>query len=256
MKTLARLLCLATLSLSTNLLSATPLPDVIDFIRSGVVAVGSYLPTRAPQGEFRGTGFVVGDGTLVVTNYHVLPVPLDSNRNERIAVFSGRGRQAVLHLARVLVSDPVHDLALLRIERGPLPALHLSGQQSLPREGQDVALTGFPIGMVLGLYPVTHRGIVSAISPVVIPQNNSRQLSTKMIRAMRDPYEVIQLDATAYPGNSGSPVYDRNTGQVIGVLNSVLVKGTKESALAAPTGISYAIPIRYVKALMAEAGNK
>lgn len=253
MKTFAQSLTALWLMLLTGISQASSLPDVIDFIRGGVVAVGSYIPTRAPQGEFRGSGFVVGDGSLVVTNHHVLPYPLDKAKREQIAVFSGRGKHAKLHLAKVLVSDPVHDLALLRIERGPLPPLRLADDDVLPREGQAIALTGFPIGMVLGLHPVTHRGIVAAISPVVIPQNNSRQLTAKMIRAMRDPYKVIQLDATAYPGNSGSPVYDQDSGRVIGVLNSVLVKDTKESALKAPTGISYAIPIRYVRALLAEA---
>lgn len=255
MKVLRQLVALSCL-FAGGLAQASSLPDVIDFIRGGVVAVGTFVPTRAPQGEFRGTGFVVGDGTLVVTNHHVLPFPLDKAKRERFAVFSGRGKRGKLHLAQLVASDPLHDLALLRIEGGPLPALRLTDDDRLPREGQAVALTGFPIGMVLGLYPVTHRGIVAAISPVVIPQVNSKQLTTKMIRAMRDPYEVIQLDATAYPGNSGSPVYDQQTGRVIGVLNSVLVKDTKESALKAPTGISYAIPVRYVKALMAEAKKK
>lgn len=256
MKTLFRSLWVALILAPMCAAAApTPLPDVIDFIRGGVVAVGSYVPTRSPQGEFRGSGFVVGDGSLVITNHHVLPFPLDEAKRERIAVFSGRGRAAKLHLAIVVASDPVHDLALLRIDRGPLPPLRLADSDHMPREGQPIALTGFPIGMVLGLYPVTHSGIVSAISPVVIPQNSSRQLTSKMIRAMRDPYEVIQLDATAYPGNSGSPVYDAENGRVIGVVNSVLVKDTKESALQAPTGISYAIPIGHVKALLRRSGH-
>ena len=49
---------------------------------------------------------------------------------------------------------------------------------------------------------------------------------------------VLQLDATAYPGNSGSPVYDQSTGQVLGVINSVLVKANKEAAIDKPSGIS------------------
>jgi S1-C subfamily serine protease len=53
---------------------------------------------------------------------------------------------------------------------------------------------------------------------------------------------VFQLDGTAYPGSSGSPVYDVATGEVIAIINSVLVKATKESALAQPSGITYAIP--------------
>jgi len=64
---------------------------------------------------------------------------------------------------------------------------------------------------------------------------------------------VFQLDATSYPGNSGSPLYDPATGEVVGVLNMAFVKGTKEKALTDPSGISYAIPSRYLKALIGAA---
>jgi S1-C subfamily serine protease len=104
--------------------------------------------------------------------------------------------------------------------------------------------------MALGLYPVTHRGIVSAISPVAPPALSSRRLSARMIRAIREAYDVLQLDAVAYPGNSGSPVYDQATGRVLGVINSVLVKGTKEAAIKSPSGITYAIPVQFVHDLL------
>jgi len=58
------------------------------------------------------------------------------------------------------------------------------------------------------------------------------------------------LDATAYPGNSGSPLYEEQTGKVIGVINSVFVKGTKETAIENPSGIIYVIPSQYVRALL------
>jgi S1-C subfamily serine protease len=61
---------------------------------------------------------------------------------------------------------------------------------------------------------------------------------------------VFQLDGTAYPGNSGSPVYHPASGEVVGIVNSVLVKGTKESALKTPSGITYAIPVQKLKALL------
>ena len=57
-------------------------------------------------------------------------------------------------------------------------------------------------------------------------------------------------DGTAYPGNSGSPVYDPETGDVIGIINMVLVKGTKESALSQPSGITYAVPSRHLQSLL------
>jgi S1-C subfamily serine protease len=75
-----------------------------------------------------------------------------------------------------------------------------------------------------------------------------------MIRRLEENYSVFQLDATAYPGNSGSPLYDAETGDVIGIVSSVFVKETKEKLLRDPSGISYAIPIRHAKALLAKAG--
>jgi S1-C subfamily serine protease len=240
------------LLLACGEVAATSLPDVIDRVRPSIVAVGSFHPSGSPRQQFRGTGFVVGNGHLVVTNFHVLPEKLDSERNEQLAVFSGRGRQARFHPARVVAEDPVHDLALLYISV-PLPALELGESGRMAREGTEIAFTGFPIGMALGLYPVTHRGIVSAISPMAPPQLGSRLLTAKMIRAMRDPYDVMQLDATAYPGNSGSPVFDQRSGRVLGVINSVLVKGTKEAAIEKPSGISYAIPVRFVHELLEKA---
>lgn len=230
---------------------AASLPDVIDKVRPSVVAVGTFQPSGSPRQQFRGTGFVIGDGRYVVTNFHVLPDTLDDKRREQLAVFSGRGRQARFHPATIVAQDPAHDLALLRINKA-LPALSL-GQSRTPREGQEVAFTGFPIGMALGLYPVTHRGMIAAISPMAPPQLGSRTLSAKMIRAMRDPFDVLQLDATAYPGNSGSPVYEQDTGAVIGVINSVFVKETKEAVIQKPSGITYAIPVEFVRQLLADA---
>ena len=61
-------------------------------------------------------------------------------------------------------------------------------------------------------------------------------------------------DATAYPGNSGSPLYDPTTGAVVGIINKVFIQESKESILQKPSGISYAIPINYLKELMKKAG--
>ena len=72
-------------------------------------------------------------------------------------------------------------------------------------------------------------------------------------RLQSGAYPVFQLDATSYPGNSGSPLYDPATGEVVGVLNMVFVKGTKEKALTDPSGISYAIPSGYLQALIGAA---
>lgn len=241
--------CLVLFGLFSGTVKASDLPDTIDRIRSSVVAVGTVMPIRRPQAQFMGTGFVIGNGYRVVTNHHVIPELIDKAKKEQLAVFSGRGVKAKAYPARIVKSDPEHDLVLLEISNGPLPAMSLA-PATVIREGEEVAFTGFPIGMVLGLYPVTHRAIVSAITPVVAPSNNSKELKAKQIMRMRNRFEVYQLDGTAYPGNSGSPVYEAATGKVVGVLNSVFVKDTKETLLERPSGISYAIPVAHVHALL------
>lgn len=251
---MARGICLLLLALAAQV-QASSLPDTIESIRGAVVAIGSYQGTRRPPAVFRGTGFVVDDGRTIVTNYHVLPEKLNHDRREFVAAFSGEGRKVLTHRTRILAEDPLHDLAVLGIDGKPLPTFELAPANGI-REGEEIAFTGFPIGMVLGIHPVTHRGIVAAITPIVIPQTSSNKLTVKLIRAMRDPYKVLQLDAVAYPGNSGSAVYDQRTGRVVGVINSVLVKGTKESVLSAPSGITYAIPVEYVHKLLRDAKAK
>lgn len=218
--------------------------------------MGTAYPPRQPnrKGEpvaYLATGFVVGNGRQIITNAHAIPDNLDVDHNQSLAVFSGRGATATAYLARLVQVDEVHDLALLEIQGESLPALQL-GDSDAVREGQDIAFTGFPIGMILGMYPVTHRGIVAAITPMARPVENARMLNAVQLNRLRDAFDAFQLDAVAYPGNSGSPVYEVETGRVIGVVNSVFVKEGRETALEHPTGISYAIPAKYIRALIAQ----
>jgi serine protease Do len=150
--------------------------------------------------------------------------------------------------------DSDHDLALMKIEGSALPPLRLGDSGSVV-EGESLLFTGFPIGSVLGLFPATHRAMVAALAPIALPSATGRQLDAKVIRRLRDPdmFFVFQLDATAYPGNSGSPLYYPETGEVVGIVNRVFVKGTKESALSQPSGISYAVPSSYLADLLKRA---
>jgi S1-C subfamily serine protease len=224
----------------------------IERVKGSIVAVGTYGRTRSPPFQFRGTGFAVGDGTLIATNAHVLPDAIDSEHFEILAILvPGPERDKVqFREARKITVDPGTDLALLKIDGDPLPALRFGDSDGV-REGQEILFTGFPIGAALGPYPATHGGMVSAITPIAIPPGRSAELDPKVIRRLTvGSFRVFQLDATAYPGNSGSPVYDTATGQVLGVINMVFVKGTKESVLTQPSGITYAIPAKYLQDLV------
>ena len=240
------LLCLAAV-----LHCRAGLVEVVANAKRSVAAVGTYNALANPRFTFQGTGFVVGDGNLLITNAHVLgdPGKVDVPTSVVIQLTSASG-SIETRPATVAALDRDHDLALLRFAGSALPALTIA-QRSEAREGMSVAFIGFPIGGLLGFTPVTHRGIISSITAVALPTPNSQQLNDKTVRRLRQgSFDIYQLDATAYPGNSGGPLLDAETGAVVGVMNMVLVKGTKESALSQPTGISYAIPARFVEDLI------
>ncbi len=245
---------LLLLVLAVNNLSAQSLPQVIKQIKPSIVGIGTFQATRRPPSSLKGTGFVVADGYHVVTNYHVIPKKINTEKKESLVIFyhqSSPGEKGKIKYrkARVIARDEEHDLALLRVEGRKFPALKIETTRK-PQEGELIAFTGFPIGAVLGLFPVTHRGIISAISPVVIPAPSSSTLTVKMIKRLKNPYFVYQLDATAYPGNSGSPMFDAGNGKVLGVINKVFIKESKESVLQKPSGITYAIPNKYIIKLL------
>ncbi len=224
------------------------LSDSISKIKPSVVAIGVHDPLGAPRIRLTGTGFAVADGKKIVTNYHVIAPVLNSARNESYVVLSGTGSNIQMHTITQTKTAPAYDLAVLSIDTA-LTAARL-GDAKMLAEGTEIAFTGFPITNVLGLYPATHRGIISAITPIAIPADNSTQLQAAALMRLKQPYLVYQLDATAYPGNSGSPLYDVNSAQVIGIINKVFVKSTREAVLSDPSAISYAIPVQFLLPLL------
>lgn len=247
-----RLLVAALTGLACGGVAAEPLPSLIARAKRSVVAVGSYGLMDNPRFGFRAAGFAVADGLHVLTSAHVVPpeTPERIDRSIAVQVWLGDG-QWQLRSARLLGRDLRNDLALLAIDGPALPVLKLAQQDAV--EGTAIALMGFPIGNALGQIHATHRGIVSAWTSIATPAGDPAGLSPRAVRQLRDgAFKVLQLDAIAYPGNSGGPVFDIDTGEVVGVLQGGVIKGTKEAALSAPTGISYAVPASTAAALLAE----
>ena len=88
--------------------------------------MGTYLATRSPPFLFRGTGFAVGDGTLIATNAHVLRDTTAADPTMEVTSIvlpSSQPGEASGRTATVVSLDREHDLALLRIAGRPLPPL-------------------------------------------------------------------------------------------------------------------------------------
>src|SRR5436309_3975278 len=111
-------LTMALVLLTTGIVRADRF-STIDRVRGSVVAIGTLERTRTPQFQFLGSGFAVGDGTMVVTNAHVLPPVLDAAHGETVAVLlPGRSKdakdEAQVREGKQVAVDFGTDLALLK----------------------------------------------------------------------------------------------------------------------------------------------
>lgn len=226
-----------------------PFVEVVRRVRPAVAAVGSYHFRDKPTIQYSGTGFVIDQGNTIVTNAHVVEAVRKDERIEHLRVFFAdddavRGRPAT-----VLAINSKHDVALIRFEGPPRPTLSLRIHDQ-PQQGQSVGVMGFPIGLRLGLVPAVHKGVVAAVVPAVLPLPTGVKMTPELAEALKNPYNLYQLDLLVYPGNSGSPLFDARSGQVIGIINKTLATRTREHMLTEPSGISYAVPARWIHELI------
>lgn len=256
---MCRAWCFALIGLCLVASTKADFSSTITHVKPSVVILGTYKPTNSPRFTLRGTGFVVGNegmghSNLVITNAHVLqPTSPEEGLTDLVVQLHVARNTLQMRVATVLEVDTLHDLALLRFE-GPLAPSLKVGDSGAVREGQAVAFTGFPIGGALGFSPVTHHGVISSIAAAALPPPSAKLLNEKSVRGLRSgSFEIFQLDGTAYPGNSGGPLFDPETGDVLGVVNMVFIKGTRESALTNPSGISYAVPSVHILQLLQHA---
>ncbi len=182
---------------------ATPPPtapvDLSNIVAAAKPAV-VFIVALGPSGTQSGSGFAVAstatDTTIVTANHVVegesqVDVIFDSNEGER-------------YTARIVRRDHVRDVAILSVPVGNRPTLALAPPASI-REGMSIALIGYPMATIAfkkingdALRPSIHGGIVSAI---------------------RLDGELVQFDAATYHGDSGAPILDARTGNVVAIVH-------------------------------------
>lgn len=207
----------------TNLVQEVS-PSVVSISISKEIAVGGMSPFDVFRGndgriETRerevggGTGFVVSEDGLIMTNRHVVR---DSEATYTVVFNDGDRIEG-----EVIALHPTQDLALVRVDKTNLAPLTFAESDEI-LVGQTVVA----IGNALTEFDNTvSRGVVSGLRRSIVASDqagNSEELSN-----------IIQTDAAINPGNSGGPLLDIN-GRVIGV-NVATARGAQSIGFAIPS---------------------
>ena len=208
--------------------------DVVKKVGPSVVTVTVTEPVRqviqfSPFGGFTrgteggtpqdiGSGFVVSEDGLIVTNKHVV-----SNTSLTYQVSTSDGKT---YDVKEISRDPSNDIAVLKIDASGLIAVELGDSSSL-QVGQFV----IAIGTALGEFRNTvTTGVVSGLGRGI-------DAGTSFQGYVERLDNVIQTDAAINPGNSGGPLLN-SIGQVIGI-NVAVAQGANN--------IAFSIPVNTVK---------
>lgn len=180
------------------------------------------MPDRQLPRPGAGSGFLIEADGYILTNNHVV-----EGADEIIVALSDRReREAV-----VVGSDPLSDLALLKIEGKDLPTVQIGSSEDL-RAGEWVIAIGSPFGFE---HSVT-AGIVSATGRS-LPETSGNYV----------PF--IQTDVAINPGNSGGPLLDLD-GKVVGINSQIFTRS------GGFMGLSFAIPIDVAMEVVAQLKDK
>src|SRR3990167_5785722 len=193
--------------------------DVVEKVSPSVVSIavenrqlfdpfGFGQPQEKQSGI--GTGFVVGEDGLILTNKHVV----SADGEKYIAIIKNNDGTEKKFDVKEINRDPFNDLALIKVD----PSAS-SGQALKPVELGDsdhlkVGQKVIAIGNALGRFENTvTTGVVSGLGRGVSPIDPATGIAERLD-------DLIQTDAAINPGNSGGPLVN-SAGQVIGINSGI-----------------------------------
>ena len=210
------------------------MPDIFrEFFGDEFGGRGQGQPQRQ-QGQASGSGVIISKDGYIVTNNHVVQ---DADEVEVIMTDKRSFK------AKVIGTDPLTDLAVIKVEAKDLPAITLGDSDAL-KLGEWVLAVGYP----LDLESTVTAGIVSAKTRRIgiLDRDYARRQSQSPDKQGDTPVEAfIQTDAAINPGNSGGALVNLR-GELVGI----------NSAIASQTGYysgyGFAVPVSLVKKVSAD----
>lgn len=189
--------------------------------------------TYQRQYEVRGlgSGFLISNDGYIITNDHV------AGNASKVVVTMTNGEK---YDAAVVGSDPVSDVALLKIEGKNFPYLRLSNSDNVIVGEWSIAF-GNPFGLFdINAKPTVTVGVIS---------NTGVDFTQPDMNGLERVYRgMLQTDAAISSGNSGGPLVNAD-GDVVGV-NTVIYSTAQSQRGAGSIGIGFAIPINRVKRIV------
>ena len=195
-------------------------PSIVHIMNQHFVVVNGQRQQRGGTGS----GFFIEDRRLVVTNYHVI----HAAETLKLQLFNNQTVDAVVH-----ASDPVSDVAILRVDLTPVPHSEQITAARFDRRALRPGEPVFALGSPSGLARTVTRGIVSNTR-----RYHGRQPMPGAWIATGMFNNWIQTDAAINPGNSGGPMFDL-AGAVVGVV-------TRKKSEVGIDNIGFALPADYV----------
>jgi serine protease Do len=179
--------------------------------------------TRSREVKELGSGYIMSSDGYIVTNDHV------AGQATEIKVTLTNGNT---YDAELIGSDPVSDIALLKIDGQNLPYIEFGNSDNIII-GEWVIALGNPFGLFeINDQPTVTVGVVSATGMNLEPINERYYMN------------MIQTDAAINGGNSGGPLVN-SMGEVIGMNTLIFTAGTQGNI-----GLGFAIPINKVKQIV------
>ena len=204
-------------------------PSVVSIVSEKVVETNFHqffepFDDRFPK-EFKshsmGSGVIIdANEGYIITNNHVIK----DAEEIKVILFDKREVEAI-----IVATDPLSDLAVIKVETGSLSTVDLGDSDKLS-VGEWVVAIGSPFGLNLN-HSVT-AGIVSAVGRSSVMSRNNFE-------------DFIQHDAAINPGNSGGGLFNLD-GELIGINTAIATDGFSR----ANAGVGFAIPINMVKRVM------